>query len=221
MVPVHTAIHLRFLDDLNFEADGIVRHSTGKGSIGVEFTRMMFCGSLVPHKSPSLPMRLATPVFVASMFLIVSAWFSDILPKWRPFTARSVSPADFTASPIFTLGSSRADVQAVQGPPTVSTSSMWSYGSSRVYFRRDRVIGWFSSRKTPLRIGVDKVDSPETGAKAISRGSTVSDVFAVEGPPDQLAENVWRYGDSEIYFRNGRVVGWKSSLKRPLRLSAP
>ncbi|HSB18037.1 MAG TPA: PilZ domain-containing protein [Bryobacteraceae bacterium] len=221
MVPVRTAIHLRFLDDVNFQADGIVRHSTGKGSIGVEFTQMMFCGSLVPRKQPPLPIRLATPIVATSVFLIAVAWFSDILPKWRPSIDRSASSATFTPSPFFTLGSTGADVQAVQGPPTASTSSTWSYGSSRVYFRRDRVIGWFSSRIAPLKVGADRVDPRETGAKAISRGSTAADVLALEGPPEQLAENVWRYGDSEIYFRDGRVVGWKSSLERPLRISAP
>ncbi len=220
-VPVRTAIHLRFLDDLNFEADAVVRHSTGEGSIGVEFTRMMFCGALAPHKQRSLLRKLAAPIVITSMFLILFVWFTDLLPKWRPFTSRSALPATFAASPFFTLGSSRADVQTVQGPPAASASSTWSYGSSRVYFRRDRVIGWSSSRETPLKVGVERVASPEAGAKRISKGSTAADVLVLEGAPEELAANVWRYGDSEVYFRDGRVIGWKNSSERPLKIAAP
>lgn len=219
-VPVCTEIHLRFLDNLNFEADGVVRHSTGRGFIGVEFTRMLFCGSLVRHSKRWLPGKLGTPIVVISAFLILFAWLTDILPKWRPFTSRS-SPAPMNLSgPTFTLGSSRAAVQMAQGPPTLSSGTAWSYGASRVYFQRDRVVGWSSSPQTPLKVGAKKTETPADGKQVISKGSSAADVLAVEGPPEELTATVWRYADSEIYFRDGRVVGWKSSPARPLAVTA-
>jgi hypothetical protein len=42
----------------------------------------------------------------------------------------------------FTVGSSKDDVLRVQGTPDEITESMWRYGSSRVFFSKDRVARW-------------------------------------------------------------------------------
>jgi hypothetical protein len=52
----------------------------------------------------------------------------------------------------FGLGSSKNDVIAVQGTPTVFTQNMFGYGRSEVYFKSDRVAGWKSDPATPLHV---------------------------------------------------------------------
>ena len=52
----------------------------------------------------------------------------------------------------FNLGSTKAEVRALQGRPLVETEAMWDYGNSRVYFRGDRVSGWHDSPYNPLKV---------------------------------------------------------------------
>lgn len=51
----------------------------------------------------------------------------------------------------FNLGSTKAEVRALQGRPLVETETVWDYGNSRVYFRDDRVSGWHDSPYNPLK----------------------------------------------------------------------
>ncbi len=52
-------------------------------------------------------------------------------------------------------------------------------------------------------------------------GSTKSDVIRVQGPPNKVAENVFLYGPSEVYFRNGRVESWRMDPGSPLKARLP
>jgi hypothetical protein len=53
------------------------------------------------------------------------------------------------------LGSTKDQVLAVQGTPTLFSDNTFGYGGSEVYFQNDRVIGWkadpvsVSHRATP------------------------------------------------------------------------
>ena len=42
----------------------------------------------------------------------------------------------------FTLGSSKSDVIALQGTPTLFSDNKFSYGNSDVLFQNDHVVGW-------------------------------------------------------------------------------
>lgn len=55
----------------------------------------------------------------------------------------------------FTYGSTKADVEAIQGPPLTKGDEMWDYGVSRVYFSKNRVVRWFNSPMQPLRVSGD------------------------------------------------------------------
>jgi hypothetical protein len=48
-------------------------------------------------------------------------------------------------------------------------------------------------------------------------GSTAEQVAKAQGKPGRVEGDVWRYGNSEVYFAQGRVVGWRSSPENPLR----
>jgi hypothetical protein len=45
-------------------------------------------------------------------------------------------------------------------------------------------------------------------------GDPKARVLAVQGPPDEAGDSVFRYGSSLVYFRNGRVRGWVDRLPR-------
>ena len=100
------------------------------------------------------------------------------------------------------------------------TETTWHYGSSSVFFRGDRVAGWSASPGAPLRTGAGRAEPKESDREPFTVGATAAEVLAVEGPPDELTDEVWRYGDSEVYFKDGRVVRWKSVAGRPLKAQA-
>ncbi len=52
-------------------------------------------------------------------------------------------------------------------------------------------------------------------------GSTKDDVVRVQGTPDKVTAGVFRYGLSEVYFRNGRVDSWHTDPSTPLKARMP
>lgn len=52
----------------------------------------------------------------------------------------------------FSVGSTKADVRAIQGEPVRESQNVWDYGISRVYFEADRVVGWQESPMDPLHV---------------------------------------------------------------------
>ena len=51
-------------------------------------------------------------------------------------------------------------------------------------------------------------------------GSTVGEVYAVQGTPSQTIDNVWHYGKSKIYFNGGKVTRWEDDPSSPLHAKA-
>ena len=49
-------------------------------------------------------------------------------------------------------------------------------------------------------------------------GSSEATVLLCQGRPSRIAGGTWFYGDSEIQFVAGRVIGWKNSSKNPLKV---
>lgn len=52
----------------------------------------------------------------------------------------------------FGVGSSKSDVIALQGTPTLFSDNDFGYGSSHVFFQNNHVTSWKSSGSTPLRV---------------------------------------------------------------------
>ncbi len=64
-----------------------------------------------------------------------------------------LDPQFNAAAPHFiALGSSKPEVRAIQGDPVRETPSTWEYGTSRIYFKNDLVIGWDESPLYLLRV---------------------------------------------------------------------
>jgi hypothetical protein len=96
------------------------------------------------------------------------------------------------------------------------TDSSWYYGTSRVSFRGEFVSGWSNSPEHPLRTGAPPPRSAAQSTGGFSVGSTASEVLEAQGPPTELTDNVWRYGESVVYFKDGKVVRWKTTEENPL-----
>jgi len=52
----------------------------------------------------------------------------------------------------------------------------------------------------------------------IRRGATASEVTAIQGTPSSVENNIWYYGQSRVYFEDGRVSGWLNHPENPLQV---
>lgn len=86
-----------------------------------------------------------------------TVYFSDgVVIGWHHDTADPLKIALLPSTAkreadLFTFGSTKAEVRAIQGAPLVETDTLWDFGLSKVYFRDDRVVGWDSSPMYPLK----------------------------------------------------------------------
>ncbi len=84
---------------------------------------------------------------------VVTRWVED---SKYPLMVSEVGENEEDASPsvikFFSQGSTKQEVRAVQGTPLRETDTLWEYRVSRVYFKNDRVTGWYSSPLDPLRV---------------------------------------------------------------------
>ncbi len=117
----------------------------------------------------------------------------------------------------FTVGTSLGEVYAIQGVPTKTENDVWYYGLSKVYFASGKVVRWEENPDNPLRTTLNPKDE-KMRSQFFSRGSSKSEVLAVQGSPDQDGGDVWDYGTSRVYFDNGYVKGWDESLLNPLKV---
>lgn len=56
-------------------------------------------------------------------------------------------------------------------------------------------------------------------SRGISAGSTLGEVYAIQGIPTLTQGDTWHYGKSSIRFAQGRVVSWTQHPDNPLRIA--
>lgn len=78
----------------------------------------------------------------------VARWEDD---PTSPLKASADIMYEHTPATTFGVGSTKAEVRALQGKPLMEWDSVWEYGTSKVYFDGDRVSGWYGSPLNPLR----------------------------------------------------------------------
>ncbi|MEZ4700699.1 MAG: J domain-containing protein [Rhodothermales bacterium] len=66
-----------------------------------------------------------------------------------------LEPSRPTSTKYFSIGSTRDEVIAVQGTPDQYTERMFKYGHSTVSFENDRVVSYYPSAASPLKIKID------------------------------------------------------------------
>ena len=71
--------------------------------------------------------------------------------------------------------------------------------------------------------GEEATDAAPSGDVAptagISAGSTLGEVYAIQGIPTRTEGDVWHYGKSSIRFAQGKVVSWTQDPANPLRIA--
>lgn len=80
---------------------------------------------------------------------LVTSWEEDPETPLKTTLLPSSSPQ---VPETFTVGSTKAEVRAIEGAPLVETSTLWDYGLSKVHFRDDRVVSWENSPMRPLKV---------------------------------------------------------------------
>jgi len=135
------------------------------------------------------------------------------------------TPSEPAPIAFFSVGSTRQEVLGIQGRPTDDKGDIWYYGNSIIFFEKGRVVAWQQSATNPLR-----VSSPRRIAASntfISNGMNSASVREIQGEPSNIVtsswpsrEEIWEYGKSRIYFKNGEVVGWHNTGSQRLRVPA-
>ena len=67
----------------------------------------------------------------------------------------------------------------------------------------------------PQRAPVPEDLQPPGGIRV---GSTLGEVYAIQGVPNATEGDTWYYGKSRIHFDKGRVISWQEHLDNPLRI---
>jgi hypothetical protein len=79
---------------------------------------------------------------------VVSRWEED--PD-NPLKTKPLTDASASALKTFGVGSTKAEVKAVQGNPLSENDTRWDYGLSQVFFQDGRVTGWHEYPLNPLK----------------------------------------------------------------------
>jgi len=83
------------------------------------------------------------------------------------------------------------------------------YGRSEIDFQDGHVAGWKIDPKNPIRVKLWPDQPVVPGVQAYAKGSSKSDVIALQGTPTLFSGNEFGYGGSRVYFKNDHVIGWK------------
>ncbi len=54
--------------------------------------------------------------------------------------------------------------------------------------------------------------------KYFTYGSSLGEVYAIQGVPTKTEHDIWYYGKSKVYFVKGKVLRWEDSPGNPLRV---
>jgi hypothetical protein len=63
------------------------------------------------------------------------------------------------------------------------------------------------------------VDQRPADSAGISIGSTLGEVYSIQGIPTLTQDDTWYYGKSQIRFYRGKVISWKEHPDNPLRIA--
>ena len=117
-----------------------------------------------------------------------------------------------------TVGSTKDEVIAQQGPPTASSEDKLVYGSSELYLKDGTVVGWKIDPQSPIKVKLWPASSVDPGLDHFSIGSSKDAVLVVQGTPTAFTQDEFEYGGSRVYFQYNRVVNWKNDpASIPLR----
>jgi len=198
---------------VNRTENKLLPHVSSRNPSGIELSKDDL-GSRVPSQpAPSIPGKKT-----AELAHSFDSSRSHVQARSTPLSGRNIVGSPGFKSGHFTVDSTKKEVLAVQGPPTEFDDRVFTYGNSKVYFSDGRVTGWDNSPSHPLRTKLlpSKPNMPNKGYFAV--GSRKEEVLAVQGIPTGFNDRVFEYGNSKVYFRDGRVTGWDVQAGYPLEV---
>lgn len=140
-------------------------------------------------------------------------------PGTQPATAHGAQPAASNSAqiagaklkPYITVGSTRAEVIALEGNPTASSEDKLVYGKSELILKDGTVLRWRIDRaSSPLRVKLWPHGYVDPYLDFFTVGSSKDEVIKVQGTPTAFTEDQFEYNGAVVYFSNNRVVRWKS-----------
>jgi DnaJ domain len=144
-----------------------------------------------------------------------------VIAAFRALSSQVCTESQAEISPdYFTIGSTRKDVQAVQGIPTAYSSDTFEYGASKVFFVGDKVVGWENAPIwVHLKVQLRPAQAVDGTLHCFAKGSTKDEVLAIQGTPTGFSYNTFEYGTSRVHFKDGRVISWENaSAWSPLKV---
>lgn len=111
----------------------------------------------------------------------------------------------------YIIGSSKNDVIRIQGTPTSinPVKDEWNYGKSILTFNTNHLIGYRNySGELKVKPLID--DGNPSTATTIEKGVSKEDVLKIQGSPDTVEGNYWKYGPSWINFVDNQVADYYS-----------
>lgn len=163
--------------------------------------------------SPATPRRRWRTLTWFVLALLPLIWILDDRPVEQPATETPVPVAQTVEEPervdllfkAMTIG----ELADVLGPPLETTANAWVYPDLLVFIRNGRVVDW------DLRtVGRARSGTPSEWS-SLSYGLTHSQVLELLGPPPEHTETTWAYGDSRVFFTDGKVTGWFNPPDKP------
>lgn len=168
-----------------------------------------------------------------------------LLPKQKAYDRKYITIGSTQDEVLALLGTPNSYGTNYQVTPTTDYDARFAYDGLFVYFRNDRVTEWLQSCYSTLEASFEKnpvnssvsansvqlASTPSQGAN-FTIGSTIEEVLAMQGTPDErvvptlISGDKYRhdydlhfvYGPSFVGFIDGRVAGWKSAGNRRLNV---
>jgi len=162
-----------------------------------------------PHKTTPAPskhtdLRLAGGIFIA--FVIAFALYRNVITKPdAPATPAPPLPQFHVAE-----GSVPSEPEHKELAPTPTPEEILAR-------KRKEAERWGAATFAPDKTGPESTAPPPHPAKIsgyFTVGSTKEDVLAIQGTPDTSSTNLLKYGESNVYFEEGKVSGWENHSPR-------
>jgi outer membrane protein assembly factor BamE (lipoprotein component of BamABCDE complex) len=138
-------------------------------------------------------------------------------PDASPNSARP-SPYDQADGAARESSAKRADPKTGNRAHTVATLVALVAALAVAYFAFDDSVPEETSRG-PQDAAAQAPFSAGAPTRSITVGSTLGEVYEVQGIPTSTEGDTWHYGKSQIRFLRGRVVSWEEHSDNRLRVS--
>lgn len=120
------------------------------------------------RRFPIFPCSLPDFIVLAMVVVLISAFFvartdrvwrimEPSAPRWLAALVRDPQPQRIQPRVVakrraIRVGSTKAEVRQVNGPPTKEEGENWYFGKSSVQFEGERVVAWTSTSQNPLAV---------------------------------------------------------------------